>query len=301
MSPPTGDRAVAGIAARQRRLVTRAQLAGAGLGRGAIEHRVAQGRLHRMHRGVYLVGHAIPPPLARETAALLACGPGAVLSHRSAAALWQLPTKGAREVEVTLVARRPASRPGIRIYCVPSLASRDRRRHAGLALTAPARTLLDLGTLLSPRALEQAVAEARARRLVSSGVLLAALDRAPKRRGAAALRALLRQESGPALTRSEAEERLLALVRAEGLPLPESNVRVGAYEVDFLWRAQRLVVEVDGYAFHSSPAAFERDRVRDADLGDAGFRVRRVTWRQLTEDPDGVKRMLRRALARGEH
>jgi very-short-patch-repair endonuclease len=298
-SPSAGDRAIARIAGRQRGLVTRAQLAEAGLGRGAIAHRVSRGRLHRVHRGVYLVGHRVPAPLATETAALLACGPAAVLSHRSAAAVWQMPVRALRDVEVSLIAREPSPRPGIRVHRVPSLDPRDRRRRSGLTLTAPARTLLDLGALLAPRALEQALAEALAHRLLSQRDLQAALARAPRRRGAAALRALLQREQGPALTRSAAEELLLAIVRAERLPEPESNVRVGAYVVDFLWRGRRLVVEVDGYAFHSSRTAFERDHRRDADLGDAGWRVRRVTWRQLTEDRDAVARRLRRALASG--
>ena len=252
-----------------------------------------------MHRGVYLVGHEVLAPLARETAALLAIGPDSLLSHRTAATVWQLPVQAIADVELSLVGRRPSGRPGIRIYRVETLHFRDRRRHAGLALTAPARTLLDLGAVLTPRGLEQAVAEARTRRLVSNSELHAALARAPNRHGAAALRALLQREAGPALTRSAAEELLLTIVRAAALPSPETNVRVGAYEVDFLWRAERLVVEVDGYRFHSSLPAFERDHVRDADLDDAGFRVRRVTWRQLTETPDAVADRLRRALASG--
>jgi len=232
-------------------------------------------------------------------AALLACGQEAILSHRAAAGVWELPVAAFRKVEVSVIGREPASRPGVRVYRVRALDPRDRRKHAGLALTSPARTLLDLGSVLTPRGLEQAVAEARARRLVSTTELHAVLARAPAKRGAAALRALLRREAGPALTRSAAEELLLAIVRAARLPSPETNVMVGAYEVDFLWREQRLVVEVDGYAFHSSPASFERDRRRDADLQDADFRVRRVTWRQLSEDPDGVGRRLGRALKGG--
>lgn len=132
---------------------------------------------------------------------------------------------------------------------------------------------------------------------MTRGALRAALARAPRRHGSAALRTLLRCEAEPALTRSEAEERLLALVRKARLPEPECNVRLAGYEVDFLWRDRRLVVEVDGYAFHSSPAAFERDRLRDGELEDAGYRVRRITWRQLTEDAAGVEQRLRRALA----
>lgn len=232
-----------------------------------------------------------------EAAALLASGVDALLSHRSAAKVWLMPVPAISTVEVSLVGRDIPSRPGISFHRIPSLGSKDRRRHAGLALTSPARTLLDLGAVLTPRGLEQAVADARARRLVPPRELQAALARAPRRHGASALRSLLAHEVRPALTRSQAEELLLSIVRTAGLPSPETNVRVGGYEVDFLWRAQRLVVEVDGYAFHSSRAAFERDHVRDADLDDAGFRVRRVTWRQLTQTPDAVAGRLGRALS----
>ncbi len=285
------------MAERQRGLITRAQLEAIGLGRGGIAHRLSTGRLHQVHRGVYLVGHRVPAPLTRETAALLSSGAGALLGHRSAATVWRMPVPAIDDVEVSLVGRDVPSRPGIRFYRLESLDSRDRRRHAGLALTSPARTLLDLGAVLTERGLEQAVADAQARRLVSTTDLRAALARAPRRHGASALRTLLERQAGPALTRSQAEELLLGIVRSAGLPSPETNVRVGGYEVDCLWRDRRLVVEVDGYAFHSSRASFERDRRRDADLQDRGYRVRRVTWRQLTEEPDDVERSLRRALA----
>jgi len=199
-------------------------------------------------------------------------------------------------VELSLIGCERRPRPGIRSYGVSALDPRDLRRREGLALTAPARTLLDLGAVLSPRNLEQALAEARALRLVTPGAIQAALERAPRRHGTAALRNVLRREAEPALTRSEAEELLLELVRRADMPEPACNVRVAGCEVDCLWRAQRLVVEVDGYAFHSSPTAFERDRLRDAEIEDADYRVRRVTWRQLTQDPSGVERRLRRAL-----
>lgn len=294
---PGPDQTVAVLAGRQRGLVTRGQLLGAGLGRGAIAHRVAKGRLLAVHRGVFLVGHRAPVPLATELAALLGVGVRALLSHRSAGVVWQLPVPVIGLVELTVVGSRTRPRSGVLVRRVTGLDARDRRMHHGLALTAPARTLLDLGSVLVPRALERAVAEARARRMITLSDLEGALSRAPGRRGAAALRALLRQEGGPALTRSRAEELLLGIVRGQGLPTPELNVRVEGYEVDFLWRNHGLVVEVDGYAFHSSPAAFERDRLKDAVLQDAGLRVRRVTWRQLSEDPGGLGERLRRALA----
>ena len=155
-------------------------------------------------------------------------------------------------------------------------------------MTAPARTILDLAAVVTPRELERAVAEADTRRLVPRNQLLSLLARVGARPGVGALRALLDADRGPSLTRSEAEERLLALIRAAELPAPELNVRVGPHEVDFLWRGQKVIVEVDGFRFHSSRAAFERDRKRDADLAARGFRVVRVTWRQIVDRPEAV-------------
>jgi very-short-patch-repair endonuclease len=289
------DAAIARIAARQYGVVTRAQLVTAGLGRGAIEHRVSERRLHRVHRGVYLVGHVSAPPLAREMAAVLACGPGAVLSHQSAASMWSLPSREGADVEVTVAERDPGNRPGIRLHRARRLQRIDVRRCQRMPVTAPARTLVDLAEVLPLRDLERAVEEARIRRLVRPRQLLDVLERSPGRRGAGVLRGLL--ETKPEFTRSQAETRLLALLRAAGIPPTAVNSRVGHYEVDFLWRPERLVVEVDGYAYHSTRAAFERDRLRDANLQAAGHRVTRVTWRQLVSTPEAVIARIARALA----
>jgi very-short-patch-repair endonuclease len=127
--------------------------------------------------------------------------------------------------------------------------------------------------------------------------VIAALARANRHRGTATLRRLVVAESAPALTRCEAEERLLALIRSAQLPPPDLNVQLGRYEVDFLWRDQGLIVEVDGFAFHSSRVAFERDRLRDAELQAHGWRVIRVTWRQIAHQPEAVVALLAAALA----
>jgi very-short-patch-repair endonuclease len=252
-----------------------------------------------LHLGVYLVSHPVPPPLARELAAVLACAPGSLMSHRSAAQLWAMVPIVSGPVDVTVVGREPNRPPGLRVHGARDLSAADVRTHHGIALTAPARTLLDLAAVASPRDLERALAEAQVRHLVDREELLALLRRAPRRRGSVALRALLDREAEPALTRSEAEERVLALVRAADLPPPEVNARVGRHEVDLLWRAQRLVVEVDGYAFHAGRAAFERDRLRDAELQAAGLRVMRLTWRQLVHGPEALLVRLTRALDAG--
>jgi very-short-patch-repair endonuclease len=295
MQAESGDAAIARIAARQYGVVTRGQLAAAGLGRGAIEHRVAECRLHRVHRGVYLVGHVVPPPFAREMAAVLACGDGAALSHHSAASMWSLPSLEAAGVDVTVAGRDPGDRPGIRVHRTRRLHPVDVRRCQRMSVTAPARTLLDLAAMVPIRDLERAVDEARVRRLVRPRQLLDVLERSPGRRGAGTLRRLL--DGDPALTRSEAETRLLTLLRAAGLPPTAVNARVGRYEVDFLWREQRLIVEVDGYAYHGTRAAFERDRARDADLQARGYRVMRVTWRQLVDEPEALIAHIAQALA----
>jgi len=290
------DRVIAELAERQFGVVTRAQLMRAGISDHAITHRLRTSRLHPLHRGVYAVGHRAVSEPARELAAMLACGDQAVVSHHAAAARWEIrpPRKG--EIDITVPVGRNRRRPGVRVHRAVHLDARDIRTRGPLRLTAPARTVLDLAGELPLRKLEQAIAEARARGLIADGELEAALGHAPNRPGSRALRELLRAEREPALTRSEGEERLLGLVYAAGLPTPEVNVRMHGHELDMLWRDQRLVVELDGYAFHSSRKAFERDRRRDAGLQAAGLRVMRVTWRQVVETPEALLVQIAQAL-----
>lgn len=278
--------------------ITRRQLAGAGLASGAIDRRSKAGHLHRVHRAVYLVGHRARAPRAREFAALLACGKGAVISHRSAARVWSLVPghdgdEGA-EVEVTVVGRRCRSRDGLRVHRTNQLDPLDVRRVDGLLVTAPARTLLDQAAS-DWDGLEVALSEAYAHRLLRPGELDAAIDRAPSRRGVRVIRALMgAYDSG--FTRSEAERRLRRLVHASRLPEPRFNVRILGHEVDALWPERRLILEVDGYGAHGHRFAFERDRSRDAARVAAGFRVIRVTWMQLVQQPLVVVATVGRAL-----
>jgi very-short-patch-repair endonuclease len=294
-------RAIARLAARQRGVITRAQLLEAGLTRNAIDNWLKSARLHSLYRGVYLLGHAHSIEGARELGAVLACGPGAVLSHRSAAALWRLLPDAGDDVDITVVGHNCGLKPGIRLHRVAALDRSDVRRLGGIPVTSPARTILDLSAVVAPRELERAFAEVHARRLAHRNQLLPLLARCSGRRGARALRTLIDDDAAPALTRSEAEERLLALIRAAELPAPEANVRIGRHEVDFLWRDHGLVVEVDGFRFHSSRSAFERDRLRDAELGGMGYRVMRITWRQIVDGPEALIARITKALAAGEH
>jgi very-short-patch-repair endonuclease len=166
----------------------------------------------------------------------------------------------------------------------------------GIPITTPARTILDLAATASPRELERALADSLSRRLTTRSELEKLLARARGRRGTAALRAWFTGQ-GPGLTRSEAEERLLALLRKARLAEPELNVRVNGFEVDFYWRAQRLVAEVDGFAFHADAHAFENDRGRDLVLASVGLRVVRITWKALVKEPEVVLARLAAALA----
>ncbi len=280
------DRLIADLAGRQYGVVSRSQLLSMGIGAGAIDTRLKRHRLHRLHRGVYAVGHLALVPLAREMAAVLACGDGAAVSHRSAAVVWHLLAATEDDaIDVTVTRSSGRGRAGLRVHRSTRLPRTDVRHLRGLPVTAPARTLIDLAETASDRELERATHEAVTRRLLNAHSLLAETARHRGRRGVKRLNHLLDDSNHATLTRSEAEERFLALVRAAGLPNPEVNVRIQGHEVDFLWRDRGLVVEVDGFQFHSSREAFERDRRRDADLQATGLLVLRITWRQIVQEP----------------
>ncbi|MBV8988373.1 MAG: DUF559 domain-containing protein, partial [Solirubrobacterales bacterium] len=287
------------LAGAQRSSIKRAQLLAAGISRHTVERRAKMGELHRKHRGVYIVGHVARVPMADEWAAVLACGDGALVSHRSAAHLWSFLSEPPSEVEVTLVGRRCRPKDGVRLHTTAWIDQRDVRYKDGIPLTSPARTLIDHAASADDAELGRALAEARVLGLVDDRELEAALERTGSRRGARALRALLRGESERGLTRSEAERVMLELVRDAGLPPPLLNAPLEGYTVDFLWPQSKLVVEVDGYRYHGHRAAFERDRRKDMTLLAAGFRVMRVTWRQLRDQPLLVAAMLASALTDG--
>jgi very-short-patch-repair endonuclease len=294
-----GDEGLAAIAAAQHGVVHRSQLYAVGIGPGAIAHRVAVGSLHRVLPSVLAGNYPVQDACAAATAALLYAGEDCVLSNSTAAALWGFGPAG-EVIEVTVAGRKVRQRPGLRVYRTRMFDLRDVRICNGLPVTAPARTLLDVAGTERHEGLDHALAQARARRLVTDEALAAAIDRAPLRRGARRLRAMLRSEIGSAMTRSRAERRLLALVAQAGLPRPVANTVVCGYEVDLLWPVHRLVVEFDGFAFHSDHPAFERDRLRDQVLQAAGYRVIRVTWRQLEQEPMAVAVRIGQILARTE-
>lgn len=278
------DVVIAELAARQHGVVTVAQLTAAGATRNAIAHRVENRRLTPLHRGVYRLGQT-ETRLTQLMAAVLAGGPGAALSHHAAAELHGFGPERPGPIDVTVAKGHARTKPGLRVHRAREL---ERVHIRGIPVTTVTRTLLDLAATLPRRDLQRAVEEAQVQRKIDHSSLADAVSKARGHRGARALRAAAAGAQEPALTRSEAERTLVELVRRAGLPSPRTNQRIGRWEVDAVWPDERLVVEVDGYAFHSTREAFERDRRKDAELRAAGFRVHRVTWRQLARERDWV-------------
>ena len=297
-APRAPDQIIAELAARQHGVVARGQLLAAGVGRRAIDGRIARGLLHPLHRGVFAVGHRRVSRDGWWMAAVLAGGERAVLSHRSAAALWRMRDTG-RTPEVT-VARHRGSRPGVQ-YHEAVLPPDELTVERGIPVTTPARTLLDLATIVTHAQLEHAFHEAEVLRLTSPTSLDALLERYAGRRGTQAIKRLLvdHHKNGQAVPTSVLERRFLGLLGAQNLPRPTINPLSDHGELDARWHDQRLIVECDGFATHGTREAFERDRAKDRALQVAGWRVVRITWRQLTDDPDTIAAQLKALLAAG--
>jgi very-short-patch-repair endonuclease len=269
----TPDRLVAEIAARQHGVVSTAQLAVAGIHRSSLARRLESGRLHRVHRGVYAVGYPAVSSEGRWMAAVLACGDGAVLSHRSAAAQWGLLPTAAGPVDVTVRGGGGRQRRlGVRRHRTRSLTRAEVTRRRGIPVTTPARTIADLRRIVPPTQVRRAIREAEA----------LGFD----------LGTSVEQDG----TRSELEHRFLRLCRRHRLPMPQANAPVGRFTVDFLWRERELIVETDGYRYHHGRQAFEDDRARDTELRLLGYEVVRFTYRQVLDDPTWVAAALRRLL-----
>jgi hypothetical protein len=269
----TAEARIAAIAGRQHGVVTVEQLREAGIDKYGVRDRVRTGRLHRLHRGVYAVGHRSLSWRGRWLAAVLAAGDGAVLSHASAAALWEYlrPIRGPVHVTVAAAVRRKP-RPGLAIHRSRTLTRRDITHRRGIAVTTPARTIEDIRPVVEPylfrRALRQA--ELAGHRVPHLGLV--------KR------------------TRSDLELVFLGLCERHGLPRPQVNVRVHGRLVDFLWPEQRLAVETDSWDYHRGSVSFEDDHDRDLDLHARGFTTRRYTGDQLEAAPQAVAADLREAL-----
>ena len=293
-TPPV-DRLIAELADVQHGVVALHQLIAIGLGRHAIQQRVQRGRLHRVYRGVYAVGRRRINREGWWMAATLTTG--GVLSHRSAAALWALADPIERDHVTIPTSAGRRDRRGLTIHRTSSLPNADTTTHDGIPVTTVPRTLVDLAESVTRRTLERMLDEAEYRRLLDLTALQAVLAANSGRVGAKRLaKAVDEHTIGTTRTNDGLEERFFAVCRDAGLPDPVVKAHIGRYEVDFLWPDARLIVETDDRASHERNASYESDRDRDGYLQEAGYRVRRFTWRKIANDPDEVVRSLRALL-----
>jgi uncharacterized protein DUF559 len=260
-------------------VVSRSQLLALGLSRGAVEHWLSVGRLQLLFRGVYSVGHTALRAEGRRLAAVLACGPGAVLSHRSAASHWGLLRTDQTRIDVTAPRGRHGA-PGIRLHRSRSLDAQDTTHHEGIPITSVSRTLLDLAATARPSELERALAQTERLQLYDHRATEGTIARANGHRGTQILAQATSRT--PKWTQNEWEAEFLDLIREAGLPEPETNDAFhvpdyGHCEPDYHWPQHRVIVETDGFETHGTRHAFRNDRAKDAALTAYGYRVLRFT------------------------
>jgi very-short-patch-repair endonuclease len=278
---------------RQHGVVTRAALLELGFGSRSIEHRVASGRLHLVSPGVYAVGRPELTPRGRWMAAVLACGDGAVLSHRSAAELWGIGYEERGRIDVSIRRKSKITRKGITVRARPSLDAGSVVRRFGIPVTHPVQTLIDLATELKIMRLERAVNEADKLDLVDPETLRKALDGYVGMPGVRTLRTMLDRHTFR-LSDSDLEILFRPLALAGGFPLPLTKQRVLGYEVDFWFPDHGLIVETDGLRYHRTPSQQARMVKRDQKHVAAGLRVLRFTHWQIAHSPNEVTDVLRR-------
>ncbi len=299
------DAKLALLAVPQHSILTLLQLVEAGITASGVRKRTAAKRLHRIHRGVYSL---TPPQLltykGRLMAAVLACGPGAVLSHRSAADLLGIRAMSRARIDVTALAHRDLD--GVDIHRSRTLTAADVTVVDRIPCTTIARTQLDLADVVPLDQVERTLNQADVMQVLDYRSLADQLERNGTRRAAAVLRQAMRiYDPGQAPTESRLEADFVALIRSAGLPSPERQVRLvlddgeEPFRVDFVWRAHRVVLETDGRKTHGTRRAFETDRRRDQRLVRARWQVVRVTWRQLQDDPASVVALVADLLAGG--
>jgi Protein of unknown function (DUF559) len=283
-----------GLAGRQHGIVARRQLLELGFNSREIEHRVGRGRLHLVMRGIYAVGWPELTQKRRWMAAVLACGDGAMLSHRSAAALWEIGTERRGVVDVSVARRCELKRPGLCVRGRPSLPPEDIVSRDEIPVTSPIRTLVDLATELSTLGVERAVNEADKRDLVDPETLRRSLDSFAGQPGAPLLRDLLDRRTFR-LSDSDLEILFRPIAADAGLPAPLTKHRVNGFEVDFFWPELGLIVETDGLRYHRTPSTQARDARRDRAHAIAGMTPLRFTHYEVKYEPACVREALRRA------
>jgi predicted transcriptional regulator of viral defense system len=293
------------MAAEQHGLVALWQLEALGINRATAHWRVEAGRLHRVHEGVYAVGY-LPSTRERELmAAVLACGPEAVLSHRSAAELWGLRKSDGGPIDVTTPGRRGRSPQGIASHRNDMLAPADRSSVRGIPCTTVARTLLDFAAVAPVWELRKALSEAEVLRILNHAGVRALIRRNRGRRGVARLRMVM-DEIRPETkrTRSEMERGFLRLCERAGLPRPEVNVSLDVggrwLKPDFLWREAGLILEADSRTYHDTDSAFQVDRKREQCFQLAGWEVSHCTWEQIFHEPAVLAKTISTLIARSE-
>jgi Transcriptional regulator, AbiEi antitoxin/Protein of unknown function (DUF559) len=280
----------------QHGVVSRAQLKGCGLTSKAIAHRIRTGRLHPLWRGVYAVGRPEVGQRGLWMAAVLSCGPDALLSHRSAAVLWGLAGVTLEaDIEIVVPDRVVRRRPGIRVHRRADLGPEHRREVEGIPLTEPVSTLVDLASCVVDWRVEKAINEADRLDLIDPEALRAAVEVLPPRPGMAHIKRLL---GFNALTDTGLERRFLGIVRAVGLPPPETQAWVNGYRVDFYWPGLGLVVETDGWRYHRTPSQQATDNRRDHAHARDGLTTLRVAESQIRDEPQRVKATLSAVAAR---
>lgn len=284
------------LARRQHGVVTRGQLLDLGFSSEAIKHRVQKGRLHPIVRGVYAVGRKQLNRGGRWMAAVLACAPGAVLSHRSAAALWGFGMEHPHYLDVSVRRASEVRLPGLRCHRRPSLPSNEVGLRRGIPLTTPVRTFLDLATVTGPKTLERAINEADKLDVIDADSLRLALDDHPGQSGIRLLRHVL-DEHTFRLSDDELERLFRPLASAAGLPVPLTKHMVNEFEVDFYWPELGLVVETDGWRYHRTPSAQTRDALRFQTHTAAGLTPLRFSHYQVKYRPAHVRTILTKTAA----
>lgn len=298
MADYSRDRAVTRVAGRQRNLISTAQLEECGLGKDALARRVRAGWLRLVFQSVYSVGSGPLPPLALELGALMSCGKGSFISHRSAAFVWGMRKSPPPRVDVSVVGLGCRSRKGMWVHRITAADKREVRRHERLWVSSPARAVLEVAAVGSKDELMEVIDAGLALRRFTADDLKAVLARHRGQRGAGRLADVIADETAMAISRSRAEKAFLRLIRAARLPMPDTNVKFGRFEADFVWLEQRLIVELDSATYHSGPGVFQRDREKDLVFRGAGFDVLRPTrWHVVHEGPR-VLVLIVQALAR---
>jgi very-short-patch-repair endonuclease len=281
------------LATRQHGILTRKNLLELGYGPRSIEHRLRSGRLHPVYRGVYAVGRPEVSHEGRWMATVLACGRSALLSHRSAAALWGFAKEHADYVEISVRRQSQPRLSGLRAHRRPSLPAADVTARRGIPLTTPVRTFLDLVSVMGPRDLERAINEADKRDVVDADALRHALDERGGEPGVRPLRRILDKHTFR-LSDDELERLFRPLAADAGLPVPLTKQMVDGFEVDFFWPDLGLVVETDGWRYHRTPSAQARDALRFQTHTAAGFTPLRFSHYQVKYEPTHVLDILRR-------